>query len=313
MEEKTIGWETQASEAAKRVIFESAPERIGELEKIWNEYSPQFSLTTDKRGFSAEAGPFGLVLFTNRTMLQIWLLGFAAWKSLYSYSALFVILQGSKGKFIANEVNALKGQSEFDQEYDQLILDVRKLAEIENIDDFEWPNHVPMPDDGKPQDIEGSVVFDLVCMAAAYVFLHEVQHVKFQDGKHDDLDPVDEELACDKFAREILLGELEVYADQSGYPLEKLKTKRAMSIAIASLLLLVITPKESWGGSRSHPSVSNRIEQLVNYLQIPDNDTFWNFFSCLVLSQLRKEGGMPDELVFSSQKDLCLKLVGCLP
>jgi len=78
--------------AVERLILASAPEKEPDLKRLWDLYAPQFSLIEDKPGFSLEAGPFGLVLFTNRTMLQIWLLGFAAWKAVYSYGGLLVLM-----------------------------------------------------------------------------------------------------------------------------------------------------------------------------------------------------------------------------
>jgi hypothetical protein len=74
-----------APTAVKQLILAAAPERQAEFEEIWREYSPEFSLAEDRLGFNLEAGPFGLVLFTSRTMLQIWFLGHAAWKALHAY------------------------------------------------------------------------------------------------------------------------------------------------------------------------------------------------------------------------------------
>lgn len=96
---------------------------------------------------------------------------------------------------------------------------------------------------------------------------------------------------------------------ETRYPLEKLKTKRAMSIALASFLLLVITPKQNWEGTRSHPSITHRIEKLTRSLLLPENDKFWIYLSCLTLAYLRYERCLLLEISFSSQKALCLKLI----
>jgi len=183
------------------------------------------------------------------------------------------------------------------------------LVNIERLNKYLWPTDIPQPHDGKPNDVEGSAIFDLNCMATAYIFLHEIQHVKLRQEGISGQDSKDEELQCDKFAREMLLGNLEKYSNDSGYPLEKLKSKRAMSIALASFLLLVITPKQSWGGTRSHPSIFCRIEELTQNLQLPENDKFWIYLSCLTFAQLKYEKLRIDEISFLCQKDLCLKLI----
>lgn len=195
-----------------------------------------------------------MVLFTNRTMKAIWILGFAAWKAFHAYSVPLLIQHKNK-KFDVKDFNTLPGQPEAESSYERLIDSIKELISIKRLNEYLWPTDVPQPYKGKPNDTEGSAIFDLNCMATAYIFLHEIQHVKLRQEGIGGLDPIDEELQCDKFAREMLLGNLEKYSEDSGYSLEKLKSKRAMSIALASFLLLVITPKQSWGGTRSQSSV----------------------------------------------------------
>jgi hypothetical protein len=242
-------------EAIKRVILESTPERKDELEQLWNEYSPNFVLYDDKPGFSMETA-FGSVLFTNRTMQAIWILGFAAWNASYCFLVPLKLLQTANQNLNVKVFNELPDQSEAESLYANLINSMKELVNINRLNEFRWPAHIPKPYDGKPKDIEGSAIFDLTCMATAYIFLHEIQHLKIRQEVKIDLDSEDEELLCDEFARKMLLDNLDRYSKESGYPLEKLKTKRAMSIAFASFLLLVITPKQSWGGTRSHPSIT---------------------------------------------------------
>jgi len=310
MKEFPIKPENKVAEAIKRVILESTPERRDELEEIWSEYSHNFFLSDDKPGFSIEAGPYGLLLFTNRTMQAVWMLGFAAWKALYCFSVPLYLLQVTNQNFNVRTLCKFPGQSEAESSYENLINSIKELVNLERLNEFQWPSDVPRPYNGKPENIEGSVIFDLNCMATAYIFLHEIQHLKFRQEGKTDLDPKDEEILCDKFAREVLLDNLDKYSKDSGYSLEKLKTKRAMSIAFASFILLVITPKQSWGGTRSHPSITRRIEELTQSLQLPENDNFWIYLSCLTLAHLRYEKYLLHEISFSSQKDLCLKLIG---
>ena len=299
-------------QVVKQQIIDSAPEKERELEEIWRQYSPIFSLAEDKPGFSIEAGPYGLLIFTNRTMLYIWILGFAAWKALHAYSSLLLILKVSEQSFKAEEIKKIPDQIEVDNAFEGLINELRKLGDIERIEDFKWPASVHFPAYRQDLDIEGKAVYDLVCMAMAYIFLHEVQHIRFlQDGDAPD-DPYDEELECDRFARDMLMDRIKTYSRQSGYPLQKVRSKRAMSLALASFLLLELTPTQFWGDSRSHPPISQRIRLVTDFVNLPSDDWFWNYTSCLLLAKLRSEKMLPNNIEFVDEKDLCTKLLQIL-
>lgn len=296
----------------KKLMEGAVPERTAEISQYYAKYAPRFSLSNDCVGFVFEAGPFGILRFTHRTMLQMWLLGFAAKKALHSYSSLIACLLISNTNFDADLTNNIQGQQEADGEYDKLIKAVYRLAETPNIESFDWPREVPVPERGRPKDIENAAVFDLNCMAAAYVFLHEMKHIAFILDGNCPTNPIEEEIKCDEFARKIMLEYLHRYAQESGYPLDKLKTKRAMSIALALFFMLVITPEELRGGSMSHPSMAERISAVVVELDLPDNDIFWIYLGSILLSQLRYIEKIPDELGFPNIKDLCYSLVECI-
>jgi hypothetical protein len=57
-----------------------------------------------------------------------------------------------------------------------------------------------------------------------------VRHIAFSIDNNAPSNPHEEELECDLFARDMMLGELELYSKQSGYDLARLKSKRAISI-----------------------------------------------------------------------------------
>lgn len=308
------GVETQSNEEAvfraiRKMIVDSAPEKKHDLEVVWSEYAPVFSPSHDKPGFSIEAGPYGLLVFTHRTMLQIWILGFAAWKCLYSYGAVLLLLQWYSQPFELASIKSFLGQAEADREFEDLVNKVKYLREVENLEDFQWPSSVPLPETFEPQGTEDSAIFDLVCMSTAYIFLHEVQHIKFIKHANPPQDPLEEELECDRFGRSMLLDNIVEYCQNSGYPLQKVQSKRAMAIALASFLILELTPKKLWGGSRSHPPISLRIKQLIESISLPAEDVFWNFLDCLLLSKLRIEKRIPPKIAFVDAKDLCMKLL----
>lgn len=301
-----------AAHAVKQLILAAAPERQPELERIWRDYSPEFAWIGDKLGFHLEAGPYGLILFTSRTMLQIWFLGFAAWKALQAYGGLLWFVNATTKEFTAEWLNSTEGQSSADKDFDFLVGKVKELARVENIEAFQWPDSVPRPQNGRPGDVQAAVVFDLTCLASAYVFLHEVRHVTLHKNGRPSLEAALEEFECDRFAREMLLGSLEIFSVNAGFPKGKVKSKRAMGVALASFVLLVVTPSELWGGSRAHPPIADRIRQLTDELDLHVEDSFWNYLACLILAQLRFEGQMPSGLRFHSIKDLCLQLLTLL-
>jgi hypothetical protein len=108
--------------------------------------------------------------------------------------------------------------------------------------DFVWPETIPDPQDGRPEEPERALVFDLTCVAATYISLHELKHVVFQSEGNASTDPWEEECACDAFAQEMILGKIKIYSEQSGFPDANLKEKRAMGIAFALIFILFITP-----------------------------------------------------------------------
>ena len=95
------------------------------------------------------------------------------------------------------------GQAPADAKFDRLISTTRAFRDADTTDSAAWPNHVPHPS-GKNEFPNGQdkAAFDLLCIAGAYIFLHEVQHVRFDREGNKPANPRDEEHACDEFARE---------------------------------------------------------------------------------------------------------------
>lgn len=300
-----------AENAVKVVICASAPEREAELLQLWNEIQPAVNQTDDKIGFTLQAGSFGLVIFDHKTMCQIWLLGFAAQHSFNLYIPYLILSQVTSLSFSPADTATDQESVETRNNISGLYNAIKHLTEADSVDDVTWPSGIPKPDDGKPSDVNGSMAFDLLCIASAYCFLHELRHVQLRNLGND-LNPFQEEHECDKYARDFLLENIAAYAQQSGYDLTLLKNKRGMAIALASILLLVITPESHWQGSASHPSVVSRIQELVNAIGISDNDYFWSYLSCLMLSVLAYKKIHVDSSVVKTQREYCVFLLGAI-
>lgn len=301
--------EESSVEEIKLLLGGAIPEKRTEMEEYLQKYAPHIARCDDRPGFTVEAGAFGILKFTQRTMHQMWILGFAANQALHSYSSIIAVLWVHTGEFDTNHLNEIPEQNIEEEKYENLIYSVYALSRENNTADFAWPNEVPSPENKKPTDVEGSVVFDLVCMSGAFVFLHEMKHIAFSIDGNAPKDPHEEELACDSFAKNMMLDSLNEYSEQSGYDLAKLYSKRTISISLALFFMLVITPVEAWSGTEKHPSIKTRIESLVNDLPILDNDILWLYMSSLFLSHLRYLSKSHIALKFQSTRELAMKLV----
>jgi hypothetical protein len=92
-----------------------------------------------------------------------------------------------------------------DNAFDLLFDKVIQLGETASLADFDWPDGVPYPAEGLTiTDPEMKGTFDLVCMAGAYVFAHEICHGIFErDGPPAVL--LDAEVECDRWALALML------------------------------------------------------------------------------------------------------------
>ena len=99
---------------AYEMIRSGAPEREAELSKMWETYSPEFIYSDDKPNFVLEAGAYGSLRLTDRTLRLIWIFGHIAWKTLYLYSGLIHVYSSSDADFdVGNSERSRTGAPEF--------------------------------------------------------------------------------------------------------------------------------------------------------------------------------------------------------
>jgi hypothetical protein len=296
-----------------KVLLEGAiPERQEEMNEYWDKYIPYFSRVDDRPGYFMEAGPFQILRFTQRTMHQMWMLGFAATQAFNTYSQSFARLRLHSGKLDTNELCKSPAQVEQEEKYRDLVRSVLELSQLEDPTSFSWPKTVPNPRNRKPSGIEDAATYDLICMAGAYVFLHEIKHILFLKDNNSPSNRHDEELEFDLFAQSMIFDKLHDYAKQNGYDLlglKWLKSKRAMSISLALFFMLVITPKKNWGGTDTHPNIAERIASLLGRLSIHYDDTFWIYTASLFLAHIRYLDATPLLIEFKTIKDLAIELI----
>ena len=162
--------------AVERLLASAVPERAAEVASLIARHDLAFSLASDSPGFTLEAGAFSLVLFTERTLDQIWVLGHAAWRAFEEFGA-YLATFGDKR--ITRAVLAdLGGQVEAEHAFDLAMSAVEAIGAAEQDARIPWPSGVP-PRAADVESIEQQATFDLTILATAYVFLHEAQHAAF--------------------------------------------------------------------------------------------------------------------------------------
>jgi hypothetical protein len=113
--------------------------------------------------------------------------------------------------------------------------------------------------------------------AVGWAMLHEVRHLKHQqdltssaDGGAPELARA-EELSCDRFAAEYLIGTVARYAADYGVDQVKIRMKRALGVYFGVFSLIVLG-KPNWEETDSHPSVSDRLRAMRSVLSADGRD-----------------------------------------
>jgi hypothetical protein len=300
--------EQELTEAVRQLILESAPERRAELEVLWDRYSPTFAHANDESGFKMEGGAFGLIIFTPRTAGQIWILGFAAWKALEAYCPYLFLRIPITPSVMSDDPDQVRAEKALSDD----LRKVRELKDIENLGEFEWPATILGPGSGPPTSTRDRAIVDLIKIAMAFTFLHEVRHAMFREDGDSPQDRVEEENECDNFAKKFLLERLTEYCASSNYGDQEVLNKRMMGILLGAFVILEITPKAKRGGTDEHPPVALRFQRLIDVVGDQAGEHMWTYLCSLLLGKLKEEGKLPSSTSFRAPKDLFEKLIALL-
>ena len=290
------------------LLLGAAPERKSDVHALWANYDPMFWVCDDASGILFQArwdrqSGEQRIEFTERGNSLLWLIGFTAWKVFQCYSP-FAFLGSIMGikindSFIAQDCGFADAEAAFEQH----LYAVKCLQAARSVTDIDWPSDIPKPQACAPADPQDHATFDLTCIATAYVYLHEVRHVKFsKDGQRPTL-LNEEELACDVFAREFLLAKTGTYCEASREPFQRVMTKRAMGVALGAFAVYLLTPRDGHGGTDEYPPIGVRLQALIGEVNLPPDSDFWIFTGALLICLLR----LRDRTVnvnFSNAKDL---------
>ena len=299
--------------AVDRIVIEglllgAAPERKSDVRVLWANYDPTFWICDDASGILFQARwdkqtGDQRIEFTERGTSLLWLIGFTAWKVFQCYSP-FAFL----GALMGTEINDAfieqdDGFANAEAAFEQNLYAVKCLQAARSVRDIDWPSDIPKPQACAPADSQDHATFDLTCIATAYVYLHEVRHVKFsKDGQRPTLQN-EEELACDVFAREFLLAKVGEYCEASSEPFQGVMTKRAMGVALGAFAVYLMTPRDGHVGTDEYPPIAVRLQALIGNVDLPPDSDFWIFTGALLICLLRLRDRTVD-VQFANAKDL---------
>lgn len=81
-------------------LFEGViPEQMNEVMAFIEKYGAQFRVVGDKQGFNLDAGGFGAVQFTQRSLDQLWIFSYAGMQALHCYSGITLLCQSLNNGF----------------------------------------------------------------------------------------------------------------------------------------------------------------------------------------------------------------------
>jgi hypothetical protein len=220
----------------------------------------------------------------------IWLYAFMSCRALFALSG-FLLEQVASGQPVdPNAMRLTAAEAEAFERYKGLLSKASELRFAGTILDMSWPDDVPKPTralDRATLSTPDQTGYDLAHFGYAYAILHEIQHVKFSSDGNAPAEPVDEEIACDKFAFEFVLAKIPEYAIQTRENELLVRRKRAASLMLVMSLPLGVADPDYWSETPTHPSVRRRLELLAAELDsLPANDDVWLYGSAVVLARL---------------------------
>jgi len=287
-----------------------APERADELAALVGKYKPAFLVANDQPSFLLEANPsLGFVRYLNRTLLHVWVLAWAMWKEMYCWSSELWFLAKDGKPFVFAELEALPDQAASYADADAVYSEAIAFVRSDPLEWALWPSQVPKPLDIATGTQEDWLIKDFVHHALALFFLHELRHIVLHhDGIPFD-SQYDEELECDRWAAEFLLGRSDSYAAAAAEDPIKVKSKRAMGVALGTAVITHIQELGLWEAGMQHPPIAERMKSLVSVLNLPATDLSWTVACSFLLASLRRRSVVPERVNFQDHCDLFMKLL----
>ena len=265
------------------------PERMVELKALWGQHQERVRLLDADRFLVQQL--YGTVQISELALRQIWLTGYAAWRSVDTFNRPLTLASIAMAPIDLEEWRIHPGFARRETAFAELFAAITAIARADSIDAFPWPAGVPHPEQGLTIADQGlKATFDLICMAGAYVFAHEVRHNLFEAAQDAPDELLDEERECDRWVLALMLGQAADYAIDQGWPPELVRAKRILGVVIAQFVILALTPRTSWDSSDGHPPVRERVRAVLDAAANPVPDWFWTTVAAMLLGFASQSG-----------------------
>lgn len=300
------------SDAVDLLFSGATPERLAELQADWGDHPDRVRLVGAPRFLLQQM--YGVVQVNEIALKQIWLVGYAAWRAVSSYSERLTHAAYSGVNFDPVRWHQIPAQRDLDTRFDALLDKVSELGKTDPADSFQWPDDIPYPEEGlRITDVEQKGTFDLVCIAGSYVFAHEIRHGLLERDNKQPVSIFDEELECDQWALDLIIGRVSDYSHSSGYDECLVTSKRLLGIVVAQLTILTITPRHLWDASADHPPVQDRFRNVLDATPESVPGWYWLTVASMLTAFSRRHGLLGETFVCPADfKDLsyilCSKL-----
>lgn len=244
-------------DAVQGMFLAVAPERTAELQRYWDEYSPQFQVLEDDGPdgpIVLDAGGFVYIRFNHRVMRLFWLASFALWEGYAAYQRYVSTQESNLTRFGA-------------------ILDCFEATRASvDVDAVPWPDFLPPPGElvdhmeGDPARVGG----ELAIFGVSWALLHELQHLIHQQaGTAADWEDLDEckreEFSCDAFATNLILEGIAEQAAVTSQSASVIAAKRQTGVYCA-LFAMTLLSRANWGPGERHPALQERIDAVMRIL-----------------------------------------------
>lgn len=282
---------TDQTQTISSFIVHSAPERKAEFQDFLQAYPVHFLEAGDAPGIVMNA-TMERVKYARKDLQVVWLVGFSLWKAIHLFAP--TILGSSMfGRSSESVIEMDENLPRFERDYRERVGSIMRVIEEKTLDPSIWPPDIPKPVDSRDKlcNIQNKLVFDLVIMATAVLFLHELRHAKFHRDHHNGIPrpiPREEEWSCDEHARNWLISRHDQFAAEEGHDPQSVCSKRAMALLIVCEFLRFAKDHTGTMGADLYPPLADRIAVLSGSLPLSETDNYWVFSSCVLFAEARR-------------------------
>ena len=275
------------------LIARSAPERETQLREFQRSYPARILKVDDRSGIVMNATS-QRVKYASKDLEVVWLVGFSLWEAISLFApAMLVPSQFGGTREAVMELD--ENLPRFEYDYRERLAAIARVIEAPSVDERLWPPDIPWPVSSRDNlfSTQHKAVYDLVFMATAVIFLHELRHVKFGRDEHNGIArPIDreEERRCDEHAHDWFISGHRQYAAKHALDPLRVCSKRAMALLIVCEFLRFAKDHTGTVGADLYPPLADRIAVLAGSPSLPDTDSYWLLRSCVLFAEARRRG-----------------------